>query len=182
MNKFSIFVKVKQYFDIEIDKLTNSIENRVTGDVFNTEAIRLLSKDKRQIKKSDWLFNWHKELATENREVYKLVITDNENIIQGLICLTRMSDHIFMHLIESASFNRGHEKVYWGVPANLVAFVCKTSFDMGYDGYVAFEAKTKLIGHYQETLGATHIGGVRMIIEPPAALNLINRYYNNSKK
>jgi len=53
-----------------------------------------------------------------------------------------------MHLIESNLFNRGVKKVYFGVPGNLVAFACKLSFDKGYDGYVSFESKTKLITHY----------------------------------
>jgi hypothetical protein len=33
-----------QYFDIEIDKLTNSIENVITGDRFQTD-ISLIDKD-----------------------------------------------------------------------------------------------------------------------------------------
>jgi len=44
-----------------------------------------------------------------------------------LICF----DHIFMHLIESAKFNKGKSKVYLGVPENLVAFACKVSVDKG---------------------------------------------------
>ena len=63
-----------KYFDIEIDKLTNSIENRTDGNVFETEVIQLFAKDKRQIKKADWRFNWHTELLSENRKVYKLVV------------------------------------------------------------------------------------------------------------
>jgi len=45
--------------EIAIDKLTNSIENVVSGDIFNTEVIQLFSKDTRQINKTDWQFNWH---------------------------------------------------------------------------------------------------------------------------
>ena len=43
--------------DIEIDKLTNSIENTVSGDIFDTDIFQLLAKDKQQINKADWLFN-----------------------------------------------------------------------------------------------------------------------------
>jgi hypothetical protein len=50
-----------------------------------------------------------------------------------------------MHLIESAKFNKGKNKIYIGVPGNLVAFACKLSFDKGYDGYLAFDAKTVLV-------------------------------------
>jgi len=171
----------RRYIDIEIDKLTHSIENRITGDVFSTEVIRLSEKDKRQIKKTEWHFNWHTELSIENRQVYKLIINNNPFIIQGLLSLEVKVDHVYMHLIESASFNRGKNKVYVGVPGNLVAFACKISFDYGFDGYVAFDAKTALIRHYQETLYATHFKGTKMYIETFAALRLVKQYFLNNK-
>ena len=172
MNKMKI-----NYIDIVIDKLTNSIENAFTGDVFDTELIKLDFLDKKQIKKSEWLFDWRKQLELDDREVYKLVIKGNPNIIQGLLSLSDRGDHIYMNLIESAKFNRGKSKIYIGVPGNLVAFTCKVSFDKGYDGFVAFDAKTVLIKHYQETLLATHFKGTRMFIETSAALKLINQYF-----
>ncbi|MEP7171501.1 MAG: hypothetical protein ABI855_19175 [Bacteroidota bacterium] len=82
-----------------------------------------------------------------------------------------------MHLIESAKFNKGKTKIYAGVPGNLVAFACKLSFEKGYYGYLAFDAKTVLIKHYQDTLFATHFKGTKMIIETPAANRLINQYF-----
>ena len=163
--------------DIEIDKLTNSIENTVSGDVFDTEIFQLSSKDIRQINKADWQFNWQEQLKLNDRETYKLVIKNNPKIIQGLISLSNLGDHIYMHLIESAKFNKGKTKIYTGVPGNLVAFACKLSFDKGYDGYLAFDAKTILVRHYQETLYATHFKGTKMIIETPAANKLINQYF-----
>ena len=95
--------------------------------------------------------------------------------------LTRLisdqGDHIYMHLIESAKFNRGKHKLYAGVPGNLVAFACKHSLDKGYEGYLAFDAKTGLIKYYQETLFASHFKGTKMMIETPAANRLINQYF-----
>jgi hypothetical protein len=163
--------------DIEIDKLTKSIENAISGDVFDTEICKLHSEDIKQIKKSDWLFKWHEQLLLSNRETYKLVIRDNPNIIQGLISLSDQVDHIYLHLIESAKFNKGKNKLYTGVPGNLVAFACKLSFEKGYEGYLAFDAKTALIKHYQETLYATHFKGTKMMIETPAARKLLNQYF-----
>lgn len=98
--------------DIEIDQLTNSIQNTVSGDSFDTEVA----------------------------EVAK---THLKNITQ----------------------------------ANGWKFACKVSWDKGYEGFVAFQSKTKLIEHYETTLGATHIGGHKMIIFPPAALQLIHQYF-----
>ena len=103
----------KKCIDIEIDKLTNSIENRITGDIFDTEVVRLFEQDKSQIKKSDWGFNWHTEFSNKNRQVYKLIINNNPTIIQGLLSMEVKTDHIYMHLIESAPFNRGKIRFIW---------------------------------------------------------------------
>jgi hypothetical protein len=165
--------------DIEIDKLTNSIENVVSGDIFDTDVIELFSKDAKQVNKIDWQFNWQGQLKLADREVYKLVIKDNAKIIQGLISLSDKGDHIYMNLIESVKFNKGKTKIYAGVPGNLVAFACKLAFARGYDGYLAFDAKTVLVKHYQETLYATHFRGTKMMIETPAANRLINQYFKS---
>ena len=82
-----------------------------------------------------------------------------------------------MPLIESYKFNRGVKKVYVGVPGNLVAFACKLSFDKGYGGYVSFESKTKLIPHYQKSLGAHVLFGNFMAIDTKAATKLIEQYF-----
>ncbi len=74
-------------FNIEIDKLTRSIENAISGDSFKTEVNELTSSDIRKIKKVDWVFNWKVEANSRERIVYKLVIVDNQNIIQGLVSL-----------------------------------------------------------------------------------------------
>lgn len=172
MKKYS-----KTFIDIEIDKLTNSIENVISGDIFDTEVILLASKDVKQINKKDWIFDWGVQIKSKDRETYKLVIKDNPNIIQGLLSLSDLGDHIYVHLVESVKFNKGKNKIYAGVPGNLFAFACKTSLDKGYEGFVAFDAKTILIKHYQETLYATHFKGTKMYIETPAATRLIDRYF-----
>lgn len=84
-----------------------------------------------------------------------------------------------MHLIESSKFIKGKDKVYYGVPGNLVAFACKISLEKGYEGFLSFDAKTSLIKHYQESLGATHFRGQRMFIETKAELNLISLYFKS---
>ncbi len=163
--------------NIEIDKLTRSIENAVTGDSFRTEVIPLTKKDLRALDVNDWLFNWQRETQNGNKVVYKLVIMDNPNIIQGLMSIEDRGDHIFMHTIESNKFNRGKRKVYLGVPGNLVAFACKTSFDKGYDGFVSFESKSKLIPHYKSLLGAESLFGNYMAIGTTQATRLVQQYF-----
>ena len=169
----------KTPLDFEIDKLTNSIENTTTGEVFDTVVVQLTLRDLSRIPKSDWQFDWAKEIKDKTKDVYKLTTVNNPTIIQGLLSLEDKQDHIFMHLIESSKFNKGKDKVYLGVPGNLVAFACKISVDKGYQGFLAFDAKTALIKHYQETLHATHFRGRRMFIDTNAALRLISQYFKS---
>ena len=139
--------------------------------MLNKQKIKNISK------KNGWRFLWAKEFKMPERDVYKLTIANNQNIIQGLISLQVKPDHVYMHLIESAPFNFGKQKTYLGVPGNLVAFACKLSFQRGGEGYVSFVSKTKLIEHYEKTLGAIHFRGHLMVINTPAALKLINKYF-----
>jgi hypothetical protein len=163
--------------DVIIDKLTNSIENSISGDSFKTDVLPFTKDDLKNLKKADWLFNWKEEQSVIRRQVFKLVIKDNPKIIQGLVSAEDRGDHIFMHLIESVKFNKGAKKLYIGVPANLVAFVCKISFEKGYGGFVSFESKTKLIEHYKMELGAFVIAGKLMAIDSLSSLKLIGKYF-----
>lgn len=168
--------------DFEVDKLTNSIENIITGHSFATDiTIISISDLKTVIKKNGWQFDWKLELKQPERDVYKLTIVNNQSVVQGLISLEVKSDHVYMHLLESAPFNKGKTKVYAGVPGNLVAFACKLAFQRGHEGNVSFFSKTQLVQHYIDTLGAVHIGGRIMIIDTNAALKLINKYFPNEK-
>jgi len=168
--------------DFLIDKLTNSIENITTGDCFQTEVSLLTTSDLKSItKKNNWVFDWKEEFKQPEREVYKLTIAGNPSIIQGLMSIEIKSDHVYLHLVENAPFNKGKSKVYAGVPGNLVAFACRLSFQRGHEGNVSFLSKSQLIEHYERTLGAFHFGGRIMIIETRAALKLIDKYFKNLK-
>jgi len=165
--------------DFVVDKLTNSLENAITGDSFPTDIILISASDLKNIsKKSNWAFDWKAEFKRPERDVYKLTIVNNQSIIQGLISLEIKFDHVYIHLIENAPFNKGKSKIYIGVPGNLVAFACKLSFQRGHEGNVSFISKTQLVQHYIDTLGALHFGGRVMIIDTNAALKLINKYFS----
>jgi len=167
--------------DFEIDRLTNSIKNVITGDSFPTDITLITIDDlKFVMKKNGWLFDWKFEYKQPARDVYKLTIVNNQFIIQGMISLEVKQDHVYIHLVESAPFNKGKTKIYSGVPGNLVAFACKLSFQRGHEGNVAFVAKSQLINHYIETLGAVHFGERLMIIETTTALKLISKYFPNA--
>jgi hypothetical protein len=176
-------VKKKEiiYLDFEVDKLTNSIENAISGEIFDTLIVKLLPPDVKSLKKGEWTFNWQNELKDRAKQVYKLTTSINPSIIHGLISLTDKGDHIFMDLIESAAFNKGRKKLYKGVAGNLVAFACKMSFELHYDGVVSFIAKTQLITHYEQTLGAKFFGGNRMFIDTKEAFILTTKYFKDFK-
>ena len=166
--------------DFEIDKLTNSIENAISGEVFDTHISQI--SETRKIKKSDWVFEWHSEIKSNSKSVYCLTTLNNQKIIQRLISITDKGDHIFMDLIESAKFKKGKGKLYKGVASNLVAFACKTSFEKGFEGYVSFTAKTQLIEHYQKSLNAINFGGQLMIINTLSANTLIDKCFKKTKR
>ncbi len=170
--------KKVQHIDIEIDKLTNSIENAFSGDSFDTELSLITKGDLIYVKKGNgWQFDWKYEFEQTERHVFKLTINGNPKVIQGLISFSDEKDHLFMHLIESAPFNKGKNKIYVGVAGNLVAFLYKESWDRKYEGFVSFISKTQLIEHYEKTLGAVHVGNHKMVIFPKEALLLIKKYF-----
>ena len=165
-----------------IDKITACIEEVTTGRIFETEMLPVKKADiKNVLKKNGWNFSWKNFLKFPARQVYKLVIkNDTRRVIQGLISFEIREDFIEMHHIENAPHNYGSAKKFAGVCANMVAFVCKLSFELNFDGFVAFTAKTILVDHYAQTLGAKLIyPPQRMAIFPDSARILVNSYYKN---
>ncbi|HZJ35117.1 MAG TPA: hypothetical protein VFD29_00670 [Gillisia sp.] len=164
--------------DFIIDRLTDSILNKISGESFQTEISTLKKSDLKSIlKKNGWNFDWKAEFNDLSKEVYKLTIINNSDIIQGLLSITMETDYIFVNLLENAPFNIGNQKLYEGVAGNLIAYSCKVSFQKGHDGFVAFTAKSKLIEHYEKTLGAVHFKNQRMIIDTNAAKMLVSKYF-----
>jgi hypothetical protein len=166
----------KKHIDIEIDKLTNSIENVITSEVFQTEFSEVAGKE---IKKKEWLFDWHKELKDKNNKVYKMTTVENKNIIQGLVSLYVDEEFVFVNLVENAKFNRGKEKIYLGVGGNLFAYACLKSKELGFGGCISFLSKTSLFEYYNKSLGAIRTIGQRMAILEDDAQVLIKHYFKN---
>ena len=82
-----------------------------------------------------------------------------------------------LHLSTVLIIKKYKDKEYNEVGICLFTGVCKRSFDLGYDGYVEFMAKTKLIEYYKKVFGASLIGSQQMIIETRASKKLVNKYY-----
>lgn len=168
----------KQEIKIWIDGLTNSIVNTISGDSFPTEVTEVNRSDLKLVTKNrEWNFNWKAEIKVHDAFIYKLSILNNPDIIQGLISIQDKGDHIFVNLVENAPFNIGKKKLYEGGSGNLFAFACKMSWDNGNQGFVSLISKTKLMEHYNKTLGAVIVFGSRMVIEPREALKFIKQYF-----
>jgi hypothetical protein len=160
---------------IEIDALTNSIQNRITGEIFETNVSELSIDELREVE--NWQFNWLKESRYFN--IYKLTTTAAPTVIQGLMSIEVKQGFVFMSLIETAPHNFGSDKEYLGIAGNLVAFACKTSFENGFGGFISFVSKSQLIAHYQKTLKAEVLFGMNMVIKTPAASELVRQYFKN---
>jgi hypothetical protein len=177
------FYGMNREVDIEIDLLTESVLEVSSGKTFKTEvraaSIKLLNSIH---KKNGWKFNWKKEEKEINRLVYKLVLKSNKAILLGLISIETREDHVHIHLVEKTPIEFGASKKYEGIGGNLFAFACKYSQEIGFDGAVAFYAKTHLIHHYSVTLGASLIKNQKMFIHSKQAYVLINKYFKDEEK
>lgn len=81
--------------------------------------------------------------------------------------------------MEISNANKHGNPVYNGIGKAMVALCCKVSYDEGMDGFIYFDAKSRLMPYY-ERMGARRLFGIRMIVEPREALKLIDLYFKNA--
>ncbi len=131
-------------------------------------------------KKDGWQFAWRSLFKVEGSEIYKLVLNENPEKIEGVVMLSLMNDEmLYMNNIEVAPHNYGSGGQYDKVAACLIAFACLKSFELGrngYEGFLTFESKTNLIRFYQNKYGSTLAAGQRMFIEPAKGIGLIDQF------
>ena len=134
-------------------------------------------KDAVALQRKGWKFDWSIP-HQHDYEVYELLLKDDTQV-QGMIALKHIRDQFYTHvdIVEAAPENIGHLGKYKGVGAHLFAIACKLSWDVGNEGYVQFTAKTNLVEHYRETLGARNIDSQKMFIDSYGALKLIRTYF-----
>ncbi|ODP27505.1 hypothetical protein PTI45_03067 [Paenibacillus nuruki] len=162
--------------DIVIDHLTPCLIKIETGEVCETEVSKVTAKDVSLVQLEDWNFDWQSLYQKHNIQLLKLTV-EGSSIIEGLIAFEKMEGYVEIHLVESAPTNVG-SRIYSGVGAHLFAIACKKSIDYGFEGYVAFNAKTNLIEHYMKVLNAESINARgRMVIDEQAALQLTKVYF-----
>ena len=168
--------------NIIIDELTNCLIENATGREVKTEVKKIYILKSGNYKGMS--FDWVKEFQS-GRDVFSLH-TLGRIKTEGLIAIippNLKDEAINITLAESAPHNRGENPKYKGVGPHLFAIASFISFLNGFEGYVTFEAKTKLIQHYKDTLGAYQIGSSqRMILPPEKSLILVNQYFPKPRK
>ncbi|OJV12378.1 MAG: hypothetical protein BGO21_06430 [Dyadobacter sp. 50-39] len=121
----------------------------------------------------DFVFNFF--ALRKKYTVYKLQVAGKSGI-QGLVAFTPTQGALECANMEVCASNKRGKPAYQGVGKAMVALCCKVSADNGLDGCIYFDAKNRLIPYYQR-LGATHLFGLRMIIETTNAMKLIDLYF-----
>ena len=157
---------------IEVDEMTPRLRKNSTGELVDTTG-RSISPTRATCK--GWEFDWTKP-ERDGYQVFALYVK-GERKIQGMIALKDDPGNfaINVDIVEAAPHN--------GVGGHLFAEACRQSFEKGFDGYAYFTAKSNLIRHYEEALGAKLINPRDrvMLIESRAALALVQRYYGGGK-
>lgn len=169
----------QQLIEVIIDELTPCLVHRESGEHYKTTYKPFSYSDLKNLtKKKGWKkFDWKQELSTPTRRVFKLMVIGSDEI-QGLISFEIAEGYIYVFLVENASWNIGSStQIFKGVGAHLFAIACKFSFELGFEGVVAFTSKTNLIDHYQKNLGAERLGGHNMAIGSAAAKHLVDKYF-----
>ena len=132
--------------------------------------------DAADIKRHSAQFDFDFVRLAKTNTVYKLHLPDQPDIIQALVALRPDAGFMECANMETAAFNKSGRPLYSGAGRAIVALCCKISFEEGFDGYIRFEAKSRLFPYY-ERLGAKRIGGLLMIMDEAAALKLTARYF-----
>lgn len=162
----------------EIDDLTPCLRRVSDGQIVETTLEKIHPKKSNF---NEWEFDWTIP-EKEGYSVFALYANGDKNV-QGLLATRIEKGYVDLALVEASPENSPHnphfpgKKKYEGVGGHLFAEACKQSVESGNDGYVAFTAKTSLINHYQNVLGATVIYGQRMQIDEEAASVLIKKYF-----
>jgi len=142
-----------------IDEYTPCLKNTITGEIVETEVIRLRRKSflAKYNKRTGWYVNWSK--FGETVEVYALVLKGTVDI-QGLIALEDVSQSKAVHILWAVTAPQNNvykygKKLYSGVGGHLFAIAGNRSAKLGYGGLVYGEAiDQKIMDHYIQNYGA----------------------------
>jgi len=108
--------------------------------------------------------------------VCKICKLGDEDVIQGLVAFKPSIGILQCANMEINAINEKPLLLHGGVGKCMVALCCKISFDMGFEGYISFMAKNRLMPYYRR-LGAFNTGGLNMAIRTADAYKLVAQYF-----
>lgn len=144
---------------IKIDQLTPCLKDQSTGEVVETEVIRIRRKSflSKFTKKNGWYVDWTGLL--EQNEIYALVIKGTVDI-QGLVAIENKSDYGAVYIAWAVSAPQNNPeltnvKKYDGVGGHLLAIAIDKSEQYGYNGDVTgFCRSEDILQHFVNEHGA----------------------------
>ena len=168
-----------------IDTLTPCLKETGTGEIFETEVIKLKRKSflAKFNRRTGWYVNWSK--FQDDVDVYALVLKGTVDV-QGLIALRYDESAKAVHIkwACTAPWNnkvKTGAQIYQGVGGHLFALAVELSCAHGYEGYVYGDAiNPEVLQHYIENFEAVLIdtrGGLyRFMIEGENTQKLMEVY------
>ena len=146
-----------------IDELTPCLKDNDTGELVDTEVIRLHRKSflAKYNRKNHWFVSWAKLL--DDNEVYAVVVRGTFDI-QGLVAFHPDENQkaVFIAWMVTAPHNNKQltdYPRYSGVGGHLFAIASEKSLEYGYGGVVTGNASNMdLVNHYCSVFQAEHIG------------------------
>lgn len=148
---------------VDIDELTPCLKDVRTGELVQTEVIRIKRKSflKKYNKKNGWYTNW--DSLVDEHEIYALVIAGTVDI-QGLIAIAS-NDEMNAIYISWMCCSPDNNKLltanirYSGIGGHLFAIAVRKSIHYGYEGFLyGFAANDSLMQHYINTFHGEKIG------------------------
>lgn len=146
-----------------IDTLTPCLKETSTGEIYETEVIRLRRKSflAKFNKRTGWYVNWSK--FDDDVEVYALVLKGTV-AVQGLVAVRNDVDARAVYIVWActAPWNNKNEvktQKYQGVGGHLISVAAELSFKRGFQGYIFADAiNENVYKHYVKSFHASLIG------------------------
>lgn len=168
---------------VEVDELTPCLKDMRTGELVDTEVIRIVRKSflTKYNKKNGWYVNWS-SLLTDN-EVYALVIKGTVDI-QGLVALRFDKDvqSTYVSWMVASPENNPQlgSKRYAGVGGHLFAVAADRAEALGSHGeFYGYAANEKLLQHYVDSFDAIYVGMLHtyhFVISQDSARQIMEAY------
>lgn len=171
---------------VEIDELTPCLKDNLTGDLVNTEVLKVTRRSflRKFNQKNGWYVNWEK-LQKDGSEIFALVVEGSVDI-QGLIALKPVEDYgavLIDWMVAAPQNNKMFTEFpkYSGVGGHLFAIAVNKSCEHGFDGVVTgYAANEELVNHYIDKFGAELLGMLHplQIVIGEESARMLKEVYN----